>query len=108
MDDPDVVTALRFIRERVRLNIGVQQVVEVTKLSRRALEQRFRHALGHSIHGEIQRVRLELLERMLIETNKSVTEIATMLGFPDAAHISRLFRKAKGISPVMYRRQCRC
>jgi len=108
MDDPDVVTALRFIRERVRLNIGVQQVVEVTKLSRRALEQRFRHALGHSIHGEIQRVRLELLERMLIETNKSVTEIATMLGFPDAAHISRLFRKAKGISPMMYRRQRRC
>jgi len=108
MDDLDVVMALRFIRQRVRLNIGVQQVVEVTTLSRRTLEQRFRHVLGHSIHDEIQRVRLELLKRMLVGTSKSVTEIAKILGFPDAAHVSRLFRKAEGISPMMYRRQCQC
>jgi len=106
VDDPDVVTALRFIRQRVRLNIGVQQVVEVTSLSRRTLEQRFRNTLGHSIHDEIQRVRVKLLTRMLVETRKSVTEIAEMLGFPDAAHVSRLFRKAMGINPMTYRRQC--
>ena len=106
VNDKDVVTALRFIRRCVRLNIGVQQVVVVTSLSRRALEQRFRSTLGHSIHDEIQRVRVELLTQMLAETRKPVTEIAEMLGFPDAAHVSRLFRRAKGISPVAYRRQC--
>ncbi len=106
MNDAEVVTALRFIRRCVRLNIGVQQVVEETSLSRRALEQRFRSTLGHSIHDEIQRVRMELLTRMLVETRKSVTEIAGVLGFRDAAHVSRLFRKAKGISPMSYRRQC--
>ena len=106
VNDTDVVTALRFIRRCVRLNIGVQQVVAVTSLSRRALEQRFRSTLGHSIHDEIQRVRVELLTQMLAETRKPVTEIAEILGFPDAAHVSRLFRRAKGISPVAYRRQC--
>jgi LacI family transcriptional regulator len=106
VNDTDVVTALRFVRRCVRLNIGVQQVVAVTSLSRRALEQRFRSTLGHSIHDEIQRVRMELLTQMLAETRKPVTEIAEMLGFPDAAHVSRLFRRAKGISPVAYRRQC--
>lgn len=106
MNDVDVVTALRFIRRCVRLNIGVQQVVEVTSLSRRALEQRFRNTLGHSIHDEIQRARMELLTRMLVETRKSVTEIAETLGFRDAAHVSRLFRKARGVSPMAYRQQC--
>lgn len=105
MNDKDVVTALRFIRRTGRLNIAVQQVVEHTSLSRRALEQRFRSVLGHSIHDEIQRVRLELLTRMLVETRQSVTEIALALGFADASHASRLFRKVKGISPMGYRRQ---
>jgi len=105
MNDADVVAALRFIRRRVRLNIGVQQVVEVTHLSRRTLEQRFRCILGHSIHDEIQRVRIELLKQMLLETSKSLTEIAVMLGFSDAAHASRFFRKVQGISPTRYRQQ---
>jgi len=105
MDDLAVVTALRFIRRSRQANIGVQQVVEQTGLSRRSLEQRFRQALGRSIHEEIQRVRLEQLTCMLVETSKSVTDIAGLLGFPDAAHICRLFRKAKGMSPTAYRRQ---
>lgn len=107
MEDEDVVAALRHIRRCGQLSIGVQQVVERTGLSRRALEQRFRKALGRSIHDEIERVRLELIMQMLAETQKSVGEIAGVLGFPDAAHVSRLFRKAKGISPTTYRRQCR-
>jgi len=105
MDDVDVVTALRFIRRAAPLNIGVQQVVQHTNLSRRALEQRFRSVLGHSIHDEIQRVRLELLTRMLVETRQSVSDVARALGFADASHASRLFRKAKGISPTEYRQQ---
>ena len=105
-EDVEVATALRFIRRSRQANIGVQEVVEQTKLSRRALEQRFRHVLGHSIHEEIQRSRIALLTRMLFETSKSVTDIAETLGFRDAAHVSRLFRKAKGISPTMYRQRC--
>ncbi len=106
MEDLEVAAALRVIRCCGCLNIGVQQVVERTGLSRRALEQRFRKTLGCSIHDEIERVRLELTTQMLAKTQKSVGEIARTLGFPDAAHVSRFFRKAKGISPMMYRRQC--
>ncbi len=105
IEDREVLAALRFIRRCRRLNIGVQQVVERTRLSRRALEQRFRSVLGHSIHDEIQRVRVDLLARMLAETGQSVTEIAQALGFSDASHASRLFHKVKGISPMTYRRQ---
>jgi len=107
MEDVDVVKALRFIRRAARLNIAVQQVVQHTSLSRRALEQRFRRVVGHSIHDEIQRVRLELLTRMLIESRRSVMDIAQALGFADASHASRLFRKARGISPTEYRQQHR-
>jgi len=104
-DDPEVVAALRFIREQARRNIGVQKVVERAGLSRRALEKRFRRALGRSIHGEIQRVRLRLLTQMLVQTQMPVTDIATALDFPDAAHASRFFSKARGVSPLQYRKQ---
>jgi AraC-like DNA-binding protein len=42
---------------------------------------------------------------MLCETNISIKEIAEKLGYTGTDHISRYFRKEKGISLIEYRRQ---
>lgn len=105
IDDAEVAAALQFIRAHARRDVGVQQVADYTRLSRRMLEKRFRQTLGRSIHDEIQRMRLDLAGRMLMETQMSIAEIATALGFPNAAHVSRFFRRHTGQSPAQYRRQ---
>ncbi len=105
IDDSDVVAAIRFIRQHSKNVIQVNDVVNVVTLSRRVLEKRFRSILGHSIHDEIRRVRVEQIIQMLAETDMSISEIAQVLGFPDVAHISRYFRKEKGMSPLTYRKK---
>ena len=105
IDDPDVVAAVRFIRQHSKNVIQVNDVVNAIALSRRVLEKRFRSILGHSIHDEIRRVRVEQIIQMLAETEMSISEIAEVLGFPDVAHVSRYFSKEKGMSPLVYRRQ---
>lgn len=105
LDDPAIVAALRFIRRHGRGNIGVQEVVDQTGLSRRLLEQRFRRLVGHSIHSEIQRVRVDLVTRMLLETYMPIAEIAETMQFTDVAHLARFFRRETGCSPTQYRLQ---
>lgn len=105
IDDPDVVAAIRFIRRHSRNVIQVDDVVNSITISRRVLEKRFHSILGHSIHDEICRVRVEQMIRIMAETEMSISEIARVLGFPDVAHVSRYFCKEKGMSPLVYRKK---
>lgn len=105
VDDASVAAAIRFIRRCSKMVIQVSDVVGAVSLSRRVLEKRFRAILGHSIHDEIRRARVEQIIQMLAETTMSISEIAQALGFPDVAHISRYFRREKGVSPLTYRKR---
>lgn len=105
IDDSNVVAAIRFIRRHSKKVIQVNDVVNVVTLSRRVLEKRFHSILGHTIHDEIRRVRVEQMIQMMAETEMSISEIARIFGFPEVAHISRYFSKEKGMSPLVYRKK---
>jgi LacI family transcriptional regulator len=96
---------LRFIREHARRDISVQEVAQRAGLSRRVVERRFRRTVGHSVHREIQRVRADVIVRMLVETHIPICDIAETMHFSDVAHLARFFRKERGSSPTQYRRE---
>ena len=105
IEDEEVSSAIRFIRERARDDIQVGDVVDATMLSKRALQQRFKNALGRSINDEIRRVRMDMVGKMLVETNLTVSQISHKLGFVDFEHIGRYFKKQKGMNPTDYRKK---
>jgi len=96
---------VRFIRQHSREMIQVNNIVDATALSCRALEQRFRKALGRSVNDEIRRVRANQVAQMLVKTNLSISQIALALGYPGIKHIARCFRREKGMSPLAYRKK---
>jgi len=103
-DELHLGRALRFIRDRARNGVSVDEVALSAGLSRRALEKRFRKQLGRSILEEIRRIRTDHIARLLVETDLPVAKIADLLGFPDTQHIARYFQADKKISPVAYRK----
>ena len=103
-EDAEVASALQFIRNNARRNIRVQDVVDHSLLSLRALQQRFRGSLGRSIHQEIRRVRIDLFAQMLVNTDLTVYQIAGELELEDTHHIARLFKREMGLTPVEYRK----
>lgn len=105
IEDSDVADAINFIRQNAKRNIQVSDVAEAIALSRRRLERRFRNVLNRSVLQEIRRIRVNLITQMLVETNKSISQIAYDMGLPGVKHISRLFKKEKGVSPIRYRIQ---
>ena len=105
VDDEQVASAIWFIRQQARENISVDNVIDHVSISRRVLEKRFRRTLGKSIHDEIRRVRVELIVRMLTETHMKIAEIAHAMDFETVSHLSRYFKKEKGVSPLQFRKQ---
>jgi len=96
---------VRFIRQHSKELIQVSDVVDAVALSRRSLYQRFHRVLGRSPNEEIRRVRIEQIARMLVETDLSVSQIASAFGFSGVAHVARYFRREKSMSPLKYRKK---
>lgn len=107
VDDPDVVAALRFIREHACDGISVGDVLRVVPLSRRMLEHRFQKLIGRTPHAEIMRIRIERTSRLLRETDLTLAEIARRTGFPHAEYLSVAFKRQTGQTPRGYRRDSR-
>jgi len=107
LEDREVGEALRFIHDNVAANIGVADVASAVQMSRRTLEIRFQQAISRTIHAEIQRVRLERAQRLLLESDMAMPQVAASAGYGSAAYLSQVFRKELGITPVQYRREKR-
>lgn len=103
-EDPVVAKALRFIRTHAGAGLRVADVAQAAGASRRALEKRFRDALNRTVLDEIRQLRTDRIARLLVETNLSVARIAEDLGFDNAQHVARYFRKFKHTTPLAYRR----
>jgi LacI family transcriptional regulator len=105
IQDKDVVTAMRFIREHACDGITVADVLRVVPLSRRMLEYRFHKLVGRSPHAEIVRIRIERTSQLLRETTLSLAQIANRTGFSHANYLSVAFKKQSGMSPLAYRKK---
>lgn len=104
IEDPEVVKAVRFIKQNAKRNIQVKDVVESVSISLRSLQQRFRNIIGRSIHDEIRYTRINQVAELLLKTNLTIQQIAQELDYHDIIHIARAFRKEKGMSPSEFRK----
>ena len=104
VEDKEVAKALECIRRNAKKEIQVKDVVAVSSISRRSLQQRFHKILGRSIYDEIRRVRINQVAEQLLETNLTIQQIARDLDFQDLYHISRAFRKEKKMTPSEFRK----
>jgi LacI family transcriptional regulator len=103
--DEHVATTLRYIHQNIDSSLSVNQILKEVPLSRRSLEKRFQQITGSPVYKYIYNLRVEKFAQKLIETDKSIFEIALDLGFNDSKNISRTFKKIKGYTPRAYRKQ---
>lgn len=63
----------------------------------------FRRVLGTTVFEFMRDERLNVAQRLLIETDLTVTDIAAEVGFSTAANFATAFRKSLGVTPSIFR-----
>ncbi len=107
IDDPDIATAVQFIREHSCDGICVDDVLKQVPLSRSVLERGFRQYIGRSPQREIRHTQIKHIKRLLIETDWSLDHIANLTGFDYPEYMMVMFKREVGQTPTEYRRNKR-
>lgn len=104
LDDPNLVDAVRYIREHACDPCTVRDVLREVPVGRRWLERHFLRHLGRSPHEEIARVRIETARRLLLQPDLKLPEIADQCGFSTLAKFHLAFKQLTGDTPAGFRR----
>ncbi|QDS86928.1 Xylose operon regulatory protein [Rosistilla ulvae] len=104
-ESPEIVQAIRFIRQNASLGINVSDVLNHIPISRRSLEQQFLETIGHTLGHEIRKVRFEQAQTQLANTDMTIEQIAASCGYSSASQLCRSFQKTLGETPLSYRKR---
>jgi LacI family transcriptional regulator len=104
ISDSAVARAEHFIRLHACNGIGVDDVYQHARLSRRTLERRFTKILGRPPGDEITRLRLGRIKELLRTTDLTLPKIADLTGFQYVETLHYFFKKNTGQTPGQYRR----
>lgn len=92
------------VERRLGERIAVSELAEAVGLSRSHFSRAFAASFGDSPARYVLQRRLARARELLLETDRSVTQIALACGFADHAHFSTAFRKEVGLAPRAYRK----
>jgi AraC-like DNA-binding protein len=85
--------------------IRIGNLAEIARLSPSYFCRAFKKSFRMSPHAYILRRRIERAQELMLATDDQLCQIALACGLCDQAHLSRLFRRAIGVSPAVWRRQ---
>lgn len=96
--------AAGYIYHHFREPLNLELLAERAHMSPAYFSRRFKKLTGFGYKEYLNYVRLKEASRMLLETDLPVMDIAQLCGFSDGNYFGDLFKKEKGISPRMYRK----
>jgi AraC-like DNA-binding protein len=102
-DDRNIRKAMQFIQERFADPITVEEVAALTGIPAGPFGRFFKRHTGNTFKEVLNEVRLGNASRMLIDTSRSVNEIAYNCGFNNLSYFNRLFKLKKHCTPKEFR-----
>lgn len=93
-----------YIYDNYDKKISLDDMSRKFHISRSYLSKKFKTITGFGFKEYLINVRIKNACTLLLETNKSITDIAFECGFNDSNYFGDAFRHVKGVSPNKYRK----
>lgn len=103
MRNPHLAKAIQIMHDRLEHPVSPSTIAEEIGISVRQLERLFGKYLNTSPKKYYMELRLERARHLLLQTEKSVTDIALACGFENTGHFGRVYRAAFGVTPMVQR-----
>jgi AraC-like DNA-binding protein len=87
--------------------ITLTDIADVAGFSPNHLLRTFKTVFGQTPYQYLTMKRLEYARKLLVDTDQSITDICSAVGFESIGAFSWMFHRRVGVSPLAYRRQNR-
>lgn len=93
-----------FIDANIDQTLRLEELAQVAGVTRAHFARAFRNDTGFTPHRYVMLRRVDAALQMLRRGGMSIAEVASLSGFADNAHLSRIFRTMLGVGPSEARR----
>ncbi|NBD26966.1 helix-turn-helix domain-containing protein [Paenibacillus glycinis] len=100
----DFSSLLRTLRERYQETISVGEAARMVSLSPSHFCKIFKSVTGKTLIEYMHMLRVQEAERLLLDTDYPVTEIASLVGFSNMTYFGRVFKKVRSKAPSAIRK----
>lgn len=102
--DPRVLRALKIIERNLGQEpLRIESLASSLGISKRQIERLFQQEMKQPVQQYCRQLRLAYGYWLLLNSPKSITEIATITGFSDSSHFNRCFRTQFAMTPSQAR-----
>lgn len=105
-NDQELIRRIKaYIKEHIKEDLTGASIAETFHYSPAYLSKIFKQHGKEKLSAYIMEQKLQEAKRMLLETDRSVQDIAAELGYLSPQAFARAFRRELGITPQEYRRE---
>ena len=96
-----------FVEKHYAEEIRLEQLITLSGMSKNTFIRAFSDVFNMTPWHYLTTIRLNAVRKLLETTDKLLSDIAAETGFFDQSHLTRVFKKERGMTPGEYRRQHR-
>jgi AraC family transcriptional regulator len=95
--------AVELMHARLSDDLSLDEIAAAAYLSPFHFARLFKKLTGATPHGYLARLRANEAQKLLAETDLSVTQIAARVGYASPSHFTKAFRQATSLTPRAFR-----
>ncbi len=110
LDDSDqqysdrLIEVIKFIKENLHNQISLKQVSEIACMTEQSFCRFFRNRTKKSFSQYLLDQRISYACKLLIQSDKSISEISDLCGYKSSSHFCKVFKDQINQSPYQYKR----
>lgn len=104
---PKTQAVVRYLNDNYPKSLSLTGVAEAFRISPHYLSRLFKQTTGFTFSDYLNLLRVKEAQRLLRESDDSITDIAMRAGFSNFSHFGKMFKRTVQMSPRTYRQQYR-
>ena len=96
--------AQRLLTEDISRHVRIEDLAKASCVSASSLKSYFAQLYGAPISEYMKNIRMQTAEKQILETDASIGEIASAVGYLNQSKFGAAFKEYSGLSPLEYRR----
>ena len=100
-----IMEAVYYMETHYAESLTIEKAAGISNYSAAYFSRLFKKQLGKTYSEYLSHIRIKNVSRLLLNTDKTITEIAIETGYQYPGNLSAAFRQKTGLSPQQYRKQ---